>query len=241
MKKVIIAVLCLSAVLMAGCANVMPNMTDEQSNIIGEYAAITLLRYDANSRSRLVDLSQISEELQEVKPEPVVPETPSQPEETSETQQNTPVVDNTVTGLPTADGMEAFLGFAEGIKINCTGYEFCNSYQDDENSYFVIEASEGKTILVLKFSIQNSSGTDAEINLLDRRNVYRITINGNFSRTALTTMLDTDLSTYKEIVPAGATNEVVLVYEVDAQQATSVSSIDLTLKNAEATYSLSVM
>lgn len=239
MKRVKIIALCMCAVLLAGCENVMPNMTDEQSNMIGEYAAITLLRYDANSRSRLVDLSKVED-----KPEPVVPETPSQPveEDTPETQQDTtPVVDNTETGVNTVDSMEAFLEFAEGIKLSCTGYEFCDSYQEGENSYFALEATEGKELLVLKFSIQNSSGTDVEINLFDREDSYRVTLNGSYTRAALTTMLSSDLKTYKEVVSAGGTNEAVLVFEVDPEQAADVSSIDLSLKNATETYTVSVM
>ena len=37
------------------CGNEIPDLTEEESQRIGEYAAVTLLKYDANNRSRLVD------------------------------------------------------------------------------------------------------------------------------------------------------------------------------------------
>ena len=240
MKKLTVTALCMSAVLLAGCSNVMPNMTDEQADVIGEYAAITLLRYDANSRSRLVNLSNI--ELTDEKTEPEVVEVPSQPE-TEEVPdiQNTPVIDNTSSGTTTVGSMEEILKLSDGIKIECTGYEFCQSYQEGGNSHFALEASEGKTLLAVKFAIQNTTGTGEEINLLYGENSYRVNVNGSFSAQSLTTMLDNDLSTYKETVSAGETKDAVLIFEVDSEQAESATSINLTFKNNEETYSLSVM
>ena len=46
----------LAAVFMTGCAeDAIPVMDEEQQKMIGEFAAITLLKYDANNRSRLVE------------------------------------------------------------------------------------------------------------------------------------------------------------------------------------------
>ena len=43
---------------LTGCAeNQIPDLTADQEKAVGEYVALTLMRYDAGHRSRLMDLS----------------------------------------------------------------------------------------------------------------------------------------------------------------------------------------
>ena len=49
------ALLCAMMLSMTACGNEIPDLTEEESQRVGEYAAVTLLKYDANNRSRLVD------------------------------------------------------------------------------------------------------------------------------------------------------------------------------------------
>ena len=49
------ALLCVMALGMTACGNEIPDLTEAESQRVGEYAAVTLLKYDANNRSRLVD------------------------------------------------------------------------------------------------------------------------------------------------------------------------------------------
>lgn len=243
MKKKGIGILCLTAMLMTGCGVTMPNMSDEEADAIGEYAAILLLKYDANSRSRLVDLSQIavleeSKEVQEPSVEPQ-PEEPSS-EEISD-MQNTPVTDISASGLETAGSLESFLDLPEGMNIVCTGHELCQSYQGEANSYFAMEASDGKELLILHFDLQNQSGVTQEVNLLSRNDNYRVSVNGSYSKTALTTMLVDDLSTYKKTLADGSTEKAVLVFEVEPERMGSVDSIALNLKNDLKTYTIQIL
>jgi uncharacterized protein YceK len=50
-----------AAVLMTGCG-AMPDLTQEETDLISEYAVGVLLKYDANNSSRLVDTSAYDEE-----------------------------------------------------------------------------------------------------------------------------------------------------------------------------------
>ena len=50
----VVMIMCLT-----GCAeNQIPTMTDEQIYEVSEYVAITLMKYDASNRSRLVELDE---------------------------------------------------------------------------------------------------------------------------------------------------------------------------------------
>jgi len=99
MKKKIVAVVCMIPLLLGGCNSEFPDLTDEQAKVIGEYAAVTLLKYDANNRSRLVDLDQVDEETivegtSEVEKAPEVvmpePELPKEPEVTKPVEPEMP-------------------------------------------------------------------------------------------------------------------------------------------------------
>lgn len=246
MRKKTVAVMCIMTLMLSGCGSEFPNLTDEQAKEIGEYAAVTLLKYDANSRSRLVDLSQVEEESVEES----VPEVEKQPEamesESSKELEVEQLVEPEQPERPVepenmAASMEEFLELPEGVSISYKEYEMCQSYQEEGSLYFALEASAGKELLVTKFDLRNESSDTQEINLLDRRDNYRLMVNESYTRTALTTLLANDLSTYIGTLEPGASVEVVLLIEVDAAEATNVQTISLNLKNELKTYTIQLL
>jgi hypothetical protein len=241
MKKKVVGVVCAAALLLTGCGAAFPEMTDEQESSVGEYAAITLLRYDANCRSRLVDLSQIEDEEEQVETPASEPEQSQQEEEQQQNTSETPVVDVSEGTGETSDSMENYLELPEGLSLTYTGYELCQSYQEPSNAYFTLEASEGKQLLVLSFEMRNDSGSEQSVNLLERRDSYRITVDGSYTRSALTTMLDNDLSTYVGVVAPGVSEQMVLMIEVGADQAENIDSISLNMKNESNTYTIQLL
>ena len=58
------ALLCAMMLSMTACGNEIPDLTEEESQRVGEYAAVTLLKYDANNRSRLVDPEMVIAKLE---------------------------------------------------------------------------------------------------------------------------------------------------------------------------------
>ena len=61
MKKIkILGLLAMSAVMLTGCVDAMPDMTTEQSDIVAEYAAGLLLKYSPNYNYRLVSDEELS-------------------------------------------------------------------------------------------------------------------------------------------------------------------------------------
>lgn len=245
MKKKTVAVMCMMTLLLTGCGGDFPNLSDEEVETIGEYAAVTLLKYDANSRSRLVDLAQVEEsesvsEPELIPEEPVIKPEQSQPESESQPEAQEPTVDISESEN-TCNSMEEFLDLPESVSISYIGYDLCSSYQEEDNSYFVLEASEGKRLLVLQFTVSNDSSEAQEINLLAREDNYRVTVNENYTRTALTTMLSNDMSTYLDTVEAGSIAEMVLLIEVDATEAENMQGITLNLKNESKTYTIQLL
>ena len=56
-KLISLSVCCV--LFFGGCKSEIAEMTDEQQQQVGEYAAFAMLRYDAEHRSRLVDYSEV--------------------------------------------------------------------------------------------------------------------------------------------------------------------------------------
>ena len=239
-KKSLITVMAVAMLGLSGCAeNQIPEMTDEEMRAVGEYVAYALAQYDVGRSSRLMDLPP--EEEREV---PVG--TPASEERVGmDPVDDTPVVD--ASGAQTAEGeqpgeevsysAEEVMGLPEGVVLEYTGQEICDSYPADSDA-FAVTASEGKKLLVLKFSITNTLEQEIKVDLLSSQTSYRIAIGEERSRRALSTLLPNDLAFYVDTLPAGGSAEVVLVTEADEGLAESAASITVRLKNESKSHTI---
>ena len=187
--------------LLTGCGSNMPEMTPEQEWTIGEYAGLTLLRYDANNRSRLVPYEQVEEKIQKllaIKERDELQEMLRQEAENKDTVEETP----------------------ESYPENSS-----------ESDYFTLDAAAGKKLLVLKFNISNQTQDGQLVDILSQSTAIRIKVNGSVTRGALVTMLMNDLSTYRATVAAGENVEAVLLAELDEDTAANLSTVTLQLSN----------
>lgn len=230
--------------LLTGCGSSMPYMTSEQEWMIGEYAALTLLRYDANNRSRLVPYEQVEERKQKllaIKEREELKEMLQQQTENANPTEDTPEIiagEDTVSN--TVGTIGAFFGLPEGVTVSYTGSEVCDSYPEDgsESDYFTLDAAAGKKLLVLKFNISNQSQEEQLVDILSQSTAIQIKVNGSVTRSALVTMLMNDLSTYRATVAVGESVETVLLTELDEDTAANLSAVTLQLSNGTNTYAV---
>lgn len=234
-KKNIAAVMSVMlAFAMAGCGeNVIPEMTKEEIQAVGEYAAITLMKYDASKRSRLVNLPETT------KPETDVPKAPV-PEQKPPGMgpvDNTPVVDSP---QDKADDLNEALGLARGINIVYRGETVCNRYPMDEEVGVAVSATKGKKLLVMNFLVSNDTGEAQVVDLNAREITIRITVNQEFSRWALRAILPNDLVTLQETIPAGGSVDAVILVEIDENLVEDIQSISCRLINDGNAYTIHI-
>ncbi|MCM1064147.1 MAG: hypothetical protein NC420_06670 [Eubacterium sp.] len=230
---------------MTACGNEIPDMTDAQMQAIGEYAAAALMRYDVDHQSRLVDLELVAQEEARRKELAEAEALRREQEEAAAQEEGgmRPTADTPVIG---ADGMpesepltmEEVLDLPEGVTITYREMAVCDSYPDGDESFFSLAATEGKRLLVLKFDLYNGSGQDQLIDILSQGAIFKVTVNGNVKRNAMTTMLLDDLTDYKDTIGAGSSVEAVLIVEVEGSVADGLSSLSLELKNDSKTYAV---
>lgn len=235
------AVMAAMMLMLSGCGTSYPDLSPEDEALVGEYAAKLLLKYDANNRSRLVvreelvwEEEEVKEGIQETEPEENKEETP---EDTPVIEKEEPQVDESRVGSPAE-----FYELGDGIAINCQGMEVCDSYPQsgETDAYFALDAAEGKSLVVLKFAVENRSQSEKEVDLLSKEATLQITVNGGYTRNILPTMLQDDMSTYRGNIPAGETVNLVLLAEADIDVADSISTLMLNLKNDSKTCTIQV-
>ncbi len=219
--------------LLTGCG-AMPDLTQEETELISEYAVGVLLKYDTSNSRRLVDTSAYDETAET---EETVEETTEEPaeepeEEETETAQadDTEIIDVSQDEETMPATIEAYYGIQD-VVFQYTGYELVDSYPSAETEgdmFFTMDATEGTELLVLKFNAANTSGSDVTLNMLQHGARFRVSVNGEASKGALATMLVNDMQTYDEILPAGSLVELVSIVEVP--QGVSIDSIEFVLR-----------
>lgn len=228
--------------LLTGCGSSFPDMTEEQEDMVGEYAAMLLIKYDANNRSRLVSREEVEAREAELQKKQQQEEARKAQKEkkNKDKDQTATVLDGQQINDNTVESMEAFFALPEGVTITYAGNELCSSYPaySEESGYPVVDAVEGRQLLVLKFNMSNQSPSDHVIDILSQNVTFRVTVNDSYSRNTLLTMMEDDFSTYTGTLSAGESVNVVLLAEVDYDVAESLASVSLKLKNESNTYTI---
>lgn len=219
------------ACILTGCGQTV-ELTEEENEIITEYAVGLLLKYDKYYSNHLVQLEEYEEETDSTEAEPMeeemFPEEETLPEESPEP--DTPVID--ATEEPQVSTIEEFYGI-EGIAFQYTGYELRDEYpevtEESAELAFVMDASDGMKLLVLKFQGINLNGMETELNMMNYGTKIRVAVNGESPKSALSTMLLNDLQTYKGIIGAGEPVELAVVVEVP--DGTNVENLSIILRS----------
>ncbi len=233
----------LMVLVLVGCGETYPELTEEESVLIGEYAATTLLKYDANNRSRLVDVAVIEEhDRKEQAKQEQVATTPEQTPEGMKPVDDTPVIelgsgDNVANNVVSID---ACMAAPEGIDIVYTGYRFCDTYPDNDSAstYMTLDASAGKKLLVVEFEVSNTTDSKIGVDFFSKSSAFNVNAGSEKAIKSMTTMLLDDMSTYVGVIEAGKSRKLVLLFEVDAAAEGTVSNIELFYTNEGTTQTI---
>ena len=190
-----------ASLLVTGCG-AMPDLTQEETELISEYAVGVLLKYDKSHGSRLVDTSAYD-----------TVEEAEMPEEVPDTTEIVDVSQDEDVTEPSVSSVEEYYGIPN-VAIQYTGYELTDSYPsigEGEELFFSMDATPGTQLLVLKFSVLNTGNEDQLMNMLGYGARFRVSVNGEASNGALATMLLNDMQTYDDVIPAGSSVELVSI------------------------------
>ena len=177
-KGKVLCMLVMSAVLLTGCVDAMPDLTREQSGMIAEYAASLLLKYSPNYNYKIVSEEEVAaakaaeQELMESQTQEESDggeeqmDSENQQQNAEETFVETGETESldSVMYLSSVDAdIAAELGINDVI-IKYQSYEVCDSYPQN-SSGFSVDAAQGKKLLIVQFDLQSSSDENVECNL----------------------------------------------------------------------------
>lgn len=223
-KGKLISMVAIAAGLLTGCVDQMPEMTEEQSALIAEYAADVLLKYSPNYVYKVADEEVLLEkEMVEMTTEEM---TENNAEE--QTKETVEVVEAEVVSTveeeaePAEDVIDVTeVDFAEifamdDVEIRYEDMEICSAYpQGDVGTGFSVSASEGKTLVIVHMLIKNISEAVITCDLFEKDLDVSVNVNDGNYKKASNTLLVNDFITYMEEIPVGESKEAVIVAEVN--------------------------
>lgn len=212
-------------IFLSGCAS-FPEMTEEQEEAIVEYAAGLLIQNMKDYDSRLVDLSLYAD------PEVLPEETPAPESGGMDDVADTEKVD--VSTGEVYGSVESLL-VPEGVTLTYVGNSVTDSYPegDDGEPYFALDAAEGNQLLVLKFTMTNTTGEEQKVDVLGLSPKFRVIVNDTENKNASPTMLLDDLRIYAGTLAAGEEVSLVLIVEMESSLLEQVESIEMTVTTDE--------
>ena len=229
--------------LLTGCVDHMPEMTEEQSALIAEYAADMLLKYSPNYIYKIADEEVLLEEemvemtTEEMTIEEVTEEQTAEAVEMVEVEVTSTVVEETESTLDVIDVAE--VDFAEifamdDVEIRYEDMEICSAYpQGDVGTGFSVNATEGKSLVIMHMLIENISEAVITCDLFEKDLDVSVNINDGNYKKASNTMLVNDFITYMEEIPVGESREAVIVAEVSEITEEEIHSCTLRISTEE--------
>ncbi|MDE7321899.1 MAG: hypothetical protein K2N73_04090 [Lachnospiraceae bacterium] len=238
-KGKVLGLFAMSAMLLTGCVDSMPELTTEQSEMVAEYAAGLILKYSPNYNYKILSEEEVAaakadmQEVDESETDRETEQTQAESEEKSGTdlhQEEVPAdTEETVAAeiVSSADiDLAAELGIDDVI-IRYQSFELCDSYPQGSTG-FSVDAAQGKKLLVIHFDLEGSPEEDINCSFFEYQLGIRMKINNISSVSALSTMIPNDLASFMDVVPAGETVDTVIVAEVG--EITEQEIHDLTLQ-----------
>ena len=243
------ALICSLGLSIAGCGNQELTLTENEQQLVAEYAASVLMQYNAGSNMRVLtgkrlELAETEEQArkeQEAKRQQAAMEyqngrgTASATTTTTTTVGGAEGIVTSTTAVQNVTAIEDLGNFfaADGFSITYQNYEVTDSYADPQEGDLMMsmDATAGRKLLVAHFSVTNNSREAAMLDVLSLGGKFRLKIDGETLQSQYTLLLN-DLSMYKGEIEAGATIDTVLVFEISEEQV-SPSQLELTVSLGE--------
>lgn len=248
-KGKILGILAVSAALLTGCVDSMPDLTADEAAMISEYAAGLLLKYSRNYDYKIVSEQEVAaaRAAEQAKLENSMQQENSQQEnlqEESETDQSQtrseeangngnletePHQEVQVIEASADTDFAAELGIDDVI-LKYQSFEVCDSYPKEIDG-FQVEVAQDKRLLVVHFDLEGSPEENLECNLFDYSIKCRFNINEVVAVNALNTMLPNELIFYMDTIPAGDIVDVVIVAEISEITQEDITSLTINLSS----------
>lgn len=242
MKKRLSFVLLAGSLILSltGCKNAIPEMSEENMDLVTEYAAGLLLKYDANYQPMLLDDEKIAaeEEARQKVLEEAERRAALEAEKAAKKEQEQSERENGGSG--SGEGQEEvpagpvnigqFLEL-EQVSVSCNGIEFKDAYPDSgDELFFALNASPGCRLAIVHLTLTNTGGSDVNVDIFNKEPRFKLSINGGEYHNTMTTLLENDFSVYAGTLAPGQTTDAVLVADIKEEECSQVNEAVLSIR-----------
>ena len=236
-KMKIAATLVAAAVTLGGCGEALYEMTPEEQEAVVSYASHAVAKFNNFQKDGEVFVRKdILEEDTDTQEKAQDVQTPPEDGAAGNTDA-APKTDDSQDGAENAgspsapQGQETESSSTIGealdlgvIRADFMGSSLCATYE--KSASYAVDAPPGSQLLVKNVKLVNQSSEDLAIDILAMTPAFSVTVNGEYTAAAQTTILPNDLSTFQGSLLAGESGDTVLLFEIP-QEISAVSDLSL--------------
>lgn len=240
MKKRLSFVLLAGSLILSltGCKNAIPEMSEENMDLVTEYAAGLLLKYDANYQPMLLDDEKIAaeEEARQKVLEEAERRAALEAEKAAKKEKEQSERENGGSGEGQEEAPAGPVNIAqflelEQVSVSCNGIEFKDTYPDSgDDLFFALNASPGCRLAIVHLTLTNTGGSDANIDIFNKEPRFKLSVNGGEYHNTMTTLLENDFSVYAGTLAPGQTVDTVLVADIKEEECSQASEAGLSIR-----------
>lgn len=225
---------------LTGCKSAIPEMSEEEMNLVTEYAAGLLLKYDTNYQPMLLDDEKLAAEeeaqrkvLEEAERRAALEAEKAEKKAKEQSERENGESDNSEAQeeIPAAPVDIAQFLELDQVSVSCNGIEFKDTYPESgDELFFAINASQGCKLVIVHLTLTNTGSGDSNIDIFDKEARFKLSINGGEYHNIMTTMLENDFSVYAGTLAPGQAVDVVLIADIKEEECGQVNEANLSIK-----------
>lgn len=223
------AVAAVTALLLGGCGEQPYSLTEDEEGVIVDYSAHAVAKFNT---SQPEGLANVSHDEQETETENRITLDASGNASAGEQIAE----DGTEQAAAESSTLDELFG-EENLTIAYAGAEIAADYM--EGGYYSLDAEKGKVFVIVSIDITNSGTDEIAIDNFAKTPKFSVMVNGQEKADEENTILPSDFALYQETIPAGATENTVLLFQVP-DSVTSIESLDLYVNISETNYQITL-
>ena len=227
--------------LFTGCGNAIPEMTEEQTVLVTNYAASLLIKYDVNNHSLYLDQESLEkeEEMQqkikeeaerlakiEAEKEAKKAEKEKEDKDSGDENGSKGSRDEVVENINPADFLKL-----DGFNVEYKGVEYTDQYPESgDDLFFAISATPGCKLAVVHLAINNMTDAAKTVDIFSANAKYKVAFNDGSYKSIMSTLLTNDFSVFMGEIEPNASVDTVMLLELKEEECVDVNSVNLYIK-----------
>ncbi len=207
-KKIILSIVLLCVCMgFCGCSLMEP-VSDKDMDAIAAYSAKMVAKYNTKQKDGVVFIDE-SDELKSMAKEKEKEKAKANTTNSTNSSKSSNSTSGNATQTTPPVALAAALGI-NGVDFAFQGVEVKDSYT---TNVYDMSPNPGSKFLVMKFKATNTSGQDANIDILSLSPKFKATINGSANANNDLTLMPEDLSTFKGTLKANESRDLIILFQ----------------------------